>query len=76
MGNSDLEFPERLVKPSAIVEDKTKSKKILSSNRSACLTILTEKNLCFTEFSTKIHWNTGVAASDVFRMFTQSINFF
>ena len=64
LGNSDLGFPERLVKPSAIIEDKTKSKRILSSNRSACLTILPKKNLCFTEFSTKIHWNTGLAASD------------
>ena len=32
--------------------------------------------LCFTEFSTKIHWNTRLAASDVFHMFTQSIKFF
>ena len=40
------------------------------------LTILTWKNLCFTEFSTKIHWNTRLAASDVFLMFTQSIKFF
>ena len=39
------------------------------------LTILTEKNVCFTEFSTKIHWNTMLAASDVFHIFTQSINF-
>ena len=29
----------------------------------------------FTEFSTKSHWNTMLAASDVF-MFTQSIKFF
>ena len=40
-----------------------------------CHTYLT-KNLCFTEFSTKIHWNTKLAASDVFHMFTQSIKFF
>ena len=33
------------------------------------LTILTWKNLCFTEFSTKTN-------SDVFHMFTQSIKFF
>ena len=39
-------------------------------------TILTWKNLCFTEFSAKILWNTRVAASDVFHMFTQSIKFF
>ena len=32
-----------------------------------CLTIHTEKLvLCYTEFSTKIHWNTRLAASDVF----------
>ena len=37
------------------------------------LTILTWKNLCFTE---KIHWNTVLAASDVFHIFTQSIKFF
>ena len=37
------------------------------------LTILTWKNLRFTE---KIHWNTRLAASDVFYMFTQSIKFF
>ena len=35
------------------------------------LNILTWKNLCFTE---KIHWNTRLAASDVFHMLTQSIN--
>ena len=40
------------------------------------LTILTGKNFYFTEFSTKIHWNTRLAASDVFHMFTQSIKFF
>ena len=34
------------------------------------------KNLCFTEFSTKIHWNTLLAVSDVFHMLTQSIKFF
>ena len=38
------------------------------------LTILTGKNLCFTEFSTKIHSNTKLAASDVFHMFTRSFN--
>ena len=37
------------------------------------LTILTRKNLRFTEFSTKIHWNARLAAFDVFHMFTQSI---
>ena len=40
------------------------------------LTILTWKDLCFTEFSTKVHWNTRLAASDVCHMFTQSIKFF
>ena len=30
------------------------------------LTIPTWKNLCFTEFSVKIHWNTRLTASDVF----------
>ena len=30
----------------------------------------------FTEFSTKIHWNTRLVASDVFHMFTQSVKFF
>ena len=39
-------------------------------------TILTGKNLCFTELSTKIHGNTRLAASDVVHMFTQSIQFF
>ena len=34
------------------------------------------KNLCFTEFSTKIHWSASLAASDVFYMFTQSMKFF
>ena len=29
------------------------------------------KNLCFTELSTQIHWNTRLAAFDVFHMFTQ-----
>ena len=36
------------------------------------LTILAWMNLCFTE---KIHWNTRLAASDVFHMFTQSSTF-
>ena len=40
------------------------------------LRIHTGKNLCFTEFSTKIHRNTRLAASDVFHMFTQLIKFF
>ena len=40
------------------------------------LTILTGKNWCFTNFSAKIHWNTRLAASDVYHMFTQSIKFF
>ena len=40
------------------------------------LTILTWKNLGFTEFSTTIHWNKRLAAFDVFHMFTQSIKFF
>ena len=39
------------------------------------LTILTGRNLCFTEFSTNIHRNTRLAASDVFHMFPQSIKF-
>ena len=30
------------------------------------LMILTGKHLCFTEFTTKIHWNTRLAASGVF----------
>ena len=38
------------------------------------LTILTGKNLCFTEFSKKIHRNTRFAASDVFHIFTQWTN--
>ena len=44
--------------------------------RLECLTIFTGKNLCFTEFSTTIHWNSSLAASDVFHMFTQSIKSF
>ena len=40
------------------------------------LTILTGKNLCFTKFSTKTHWITRLAASDVLHMFTQLIKFF
>ena len=39
------------------------------------LTILTWKNLCFTEFSTKIHWNARLAASDVFRLNNQLSSF-
>ena len=40
---------------------------------SSPLTMLIGKDLCFTEFSTKIHWNTRLATSNVFHMFTQSI---
>ena len=39
------------------------------------LTILTWKNLRFTELSTKINLNTRLAVSDVCHMFTQSIKF-
>ena len=39
------------------------------------LMILTGKNLCFTEFSTKIYWNTRLVASDVFHMFIQLSSF-
>ena len=35
------------------------------------LTTLTWKDLHLTEFSTKIHWNLWLAASDVFHMFMQ-----
>ena len=41
--------------------------------RNYFLTILIWKNLCFTE---KIHSNARLVSSDVFHMFTQSINFF
>ena len=41
----------------------------------AVLTVLTVKNFCFTEFSTKIHWNGRLAACDVFHMFTQLSSF-
>ena len=34
------------------------------------------ENLCITEFRTKIDWNTRLAASDVFHIFTQSIKLF
>ena len=34
-----------------------------------------KENLCFTEFSSNIHWNTRLAASEVFNMFTQSFFF-
>ena len=34
------------------------------------------KRLSFTEFSSKIHWNTRFAASHIFHRFTQSIKFF
>ena len=39
------------------------------------LTILREK-LPLTVFNTKIHWNTKLAASDIFHTFTQSSKFF
>ena len=37
------------------------------------LTILTWTNLYFTE---KVHWNTRLAAPDIFHIFTKSIKFF
>ena len=40
------------------------------------LTMHTGKNLCFTEFSTKIHRNTWMAASNIFHIFSQSIKLF
>ena len=54
------------------------SKQIRSQRLQIFLTILTGKNLFFTEFSIKIQWNTRLAASDVFHMltwFTQSSSF-
>ena len=40
------------------------------------LTILTGKKSCLTESSTKIHWNTRLAASDVFYILALSLKFF
>ena len=34
------------------------------------------EKLVLIEFNTKIHWNSRLAASEVFHMFTQSIKFF
>ena len=45
------------------------------SCRQLVLTILTWKNLHFTEFSTKIHWDTRLAASDVFLLLSQLSSF-
>ena len=52
------------------------SKLKLKPNDIKALTIPTGENLCFIEFSTKNHWNTKLAASEVFHIFTQSIKFF
>ena len=41
-----------------------------ANRKLSALTIHTGKNLSFTEFSTKIHRNTRLAACDVFQMFT------
>ena len=46
-----------------------------STKNMASLTILTWKNMRFSEFSTKNHSNTRLAACDVFHMFTRSIKF-
>ena len=62
-GQTDWKMDEKL---NDIIKQPAKSDKKL-------LKILTWKTLCFTE---KIHWNTSLAASDVFHMFTQSITFF
>ena len=34
------------------------------------------EKLCFTQFSTRIYWNRGLAVSDLFRVFTQSVKFY
>ena len=36
----------------------------------------THKEYCFTQFSTRIYWNRSVVASDIFPMFTQSLDFY
>ena len=36
----------------------------------------TQEKLCFTQFSTRIYGNTGLAVPDLFRMFTQSVNIY
>ena len=36
----------------------------------------TQRENCFSQFSTRIYWNRSLAASDVFPMFTQSITFY
>ena len=41
-----------------------------TAHENILLTILTGKNLYFTEFSTKTHWNTRLAASNVSYVFT------
>ena len=61
---------------SMILKCNLEKKGQIKKQKGRILTILTAKNFCFTEFSTKINWNTRLAASDVFLMFTQSIKFF
>ena len=46
----------------------------LWTHSTVILTILTGKTV-FTQFIPRVYWNTTSAASNLFRMFTQSINF-
>ena len=60
------------------VNDKVRNKDTVDVVQASLLLTLIMpicKNLCFTEFSTKIHWNTKLAASDG-HMFTRSIKVF
>ena len=60
------------------VNDKVRNKDtvdVVQASLLLTLIIPTCKKLCFTEFSTKIHWNTNLAASDV-HMFTRSTKVF
>ena len=40
------------------------------------LKILITGETVFYRFSTRVYWNLSLAASDLFPMFTQSINFY
>ena len=72
MMSSQEEFTIKIAK----ALEKLHPNHFIAKAQATFLAILTWSNLCFTELSTKILWNTKLAASDIFHMFTQSIKFF
>ena len=59
-----------------ILKQRVENKNLLQSFNSFNFNDTHKEKLCFTQFSKKIYWKISLAASDLFRMFTQSVKFY